>query len=430
MRMANEDTEMKADNLEELLEEEGGLWFLPRSWQDINEESDISEYHAFGIGVLKRVEKEFKRFYLMGLAVYVSTFSILVMFQRMFGVGKVSKQSKLSITLRFFFRIASIHGGIVFLAWFALSTVEDSNWAKSIRNRKMYRIPVSDAKDPSHGTVPDRDDILNVSHYKSDYMASYSQLMDVAHPGNTYWKSIVKGYAAPYDVLTRSMKKELCGMLVVEVTTERRFLTQDAERFWTEIIDIDELIELCHRDLTAARDPMLESLISQIDSLKSETQFGRFRLMAMQSKTIPDYLRKWETRLLENSSKNDASTQVKPKKQKQSQEKTSLGKKICSQTRVEFPSTGDSSLTFRNRTIPKLPDRSEPFEGAWLKEGDRVFGLYECDFESKLLYKTEPSPLQYFVYSLHAHPNSIFCCPSPRIRWRVVFRNNYYRNTQ
>ena len=55
MRMANEDTEMKEDDLEELLEEEDGLWFLPRSWQDVDEPSDISVWHGFWFGVLKRV---------------------------------------------------------------------------------------------------------------------------------------------------------------------------------------------------------------------------------------------------------------------------------------------------------------------------------------------------------------------------------------
>eukprot|EP00531_Pseudo-nitzschia_arenysensis_P006588 CAMPEP_0116142726 /NCGR_PEP_ID=MMETSP0329-20121206/15063_1 /TAXON_ID=697910 /ORGANISM="Pseudo-nitzschia arenysensis, Strain B593" /LENGTH=820 /DNA_ID=CAMNT_0003637983 /DNA_START=112 /DNA_END=2575 /DNA_ORIENTATION=- len=385
MRMANEDTEMKSDDLEELLEEEDGLWFLPRSWQEINEESDISEYHAFGVGVMKRVEKEFKRFYLMGLGAYVSLFSVLVMIQRVVGIGKVSRQSKLSISFHFLFRIALLHAPIVFLAWFGLNTVENSNWGKSIRNRKMYRIPLTHADDPTHGTIPDRDDILNASHYSSDYMASYSQLLDVAHPGNAYWKSLVKTHAASYNVFTKTMKKEFCGMLVVKATEERRFLKQDQERFWTEIVDIDELIQMCHRELTTAYDPLLANLFSQIESLKSETQFGRFRLTAMQSKTIPDYLRYWESQLLEKYSKSDDLTQTLPTNEKKSEEKTKFGKTISSQIGVEV-STMSESFTFRNRTIPELPDRSEPFEGAWLKEGDRVFALYECNFDNDEWY--------------------------------------------
>ncbi len=391
MRMANEDTEMKSDDLEELLEEEDGLWFLPRSWQEINEESDISEYHAFGVGVMKRVEKEFKRFYLMGLGAYVSLFFILVMIQRVVGIGKVSRQSKLSISLGFLFRIALTHAPIVFLAWFGLKTVENSNWGKSIRNRKMYRIPLTHAKDPTDGTIPDRDDILNASHYSSDYMASYSHLLDVAHPGNAYWKSLVKRHAPSYNVLSKTMKSEFCGMLIVEATEERRFLKQDEERFWTEIIDIDELIQMCHREMSTAFDPLLASLISQIDSLKSETQFGRFRQTAMQLRTIPGYLRQWESQLVEKYSNSDAWTQTLPTKQKKSEKKTKFRKTISSQTNVKV-STESKSFTFHNRTIPELPDRSEPFEGAWLTEGDRVFALYECNFDSKFSSKVKQIP--------------------------------------
>jgi len=384
MRMANEDTDMRSGNLEELLEEEGGLWFLPRSWQDVDEVSDISDFHGFAIGVLKRVESEFKRFYFMGLGVYVSTFSFLVMLQRILGIGKVSKQSKFSITLRFSFRIIAIHGVIVILAWFALNTVEDSYWAEYIRSRKLYRIPVAEVNDPAPSTVPHRNDILFVSHYSSDYLASYARVINFAHPGNSYWRSITKRYAAQYAALTQSLKECFCATLVHEVTEERRFLKQDVERFWTEVISTNELMKACHRDLTTAFDPLLDKLISQIDSLQSETKFGKFRETIMQTKTMPDYLRSWDNRLLENNSKHNITTQSISLKPKQTQNITSLGKWIYSPTRAEFLTTmRDLPLPLRSPTLPQQPLRREPYDGAWLKEGDRVEARFRCNEENE-----------------------------------------------
>lgn len=388
MRMANEDTEMKAEHLEELLEEEGGLWFLPRSWQDVEENSDISEYHAFAIGVLKRVESEFKRFYFMGLGVYVSTFIVLVTLQRILGIGKVSKQSKFSIAFRFLFRVVATHGVIVILAWFAVNTVEDSSWAKSIRSRKMYRIPVSEVNDPAPSTLPDRDDILFTSHYSSDYMASYARVVDFVHPGNSFWRTQTKMYAAPYAALTQSLKEGFCETLVLQVREGRRFLKQDEERFWIEVIDTNELVKACHRVMTMAFDPLLGNLISQIDSLQSETTFGKFRETAMQTKTMPDYLRSWDNRLLEKNSKNDVTTQSVIAKPKQPPTTSSLRKSIYSPTRVVFMTTmRDSSLPFRTPPLPQQPLRTEPYEGAWLQEGDRVEAMFRCNEEDDLWFR-------------------------------------------
>ena len=66
MRIANEDTEMTSDDLEEFIEEGVGFSFLPTSWQtDIDEVSEISEWHAFLFGVLKKVESELNRVYVI-----------------------------------------------------------------------------------------------------------------------------------------------------------------------------------------------------------------------------------------------------------------------------------------------------------------------------------------------------------------------------
>lgn len=381
MRMANEDTEMRTDDLEELLEE-GGIWFLPTAWQDMTDEiSDISDWHAFCFGTLKKVERELKQYYLMGLGAYISMFSFFVVLQRIFGTGKVAKRSKISITLGFLFRILSVHGAILFLAWFALDTVENSSWGKSIRNRKLYRIPVAEVNNPAPSTIPRKGDILLYSHYSSDYLASWARVIDFAHPGNSLWREITTEYAAPFAVLPENLKEGFCETLVIEVSEDRRFLKQDEERFWFEVDDTDELTKACHRDLTKASDPLLGNLISQIDSLQSETRFGRFRETIMQTKTMPDYIRRWENVLMQKKSKKTQSSIPKPK---QSLKLRKFGKAIYSPARAATTATMTfTSLPIRRFTLPQQPFREEPFNGAWLEEGDRVEALYKCDEEGK-----------------------------------------------
>eukprot|EP00536_Pseudo-nitzschia_multiseries_P009342 jgi/Psemu1/258035/estExt_Genewise1Plus.C_2580037 len=389
MRMANEDTEMREEHLEELLEEEGGLWFVPRSWQDNPDEiSDISEWHGFAVGVLKRVESEFRRFYLLGLGVYASVFCALVALQRALGIGTISRQSKFAIAFRFVRRIVATHGIVLAVAWLALKTVDDSNWARAIRNRKLYRIPVADVDDPAPSTVPHKTDVLFVPNYASDYLASYAGVVDVVHPGNRYWKQITNEYAASYDALPdEGLKKFFCASLLVETTRERRFLKQDEERFWTEVVDPQELITACHRELTTAFNPLLETMVRQVAALQSETVFGKFRGTKMQRTIIPDYLRAWDKRFFETSSSSQKTVPVpafRTRQRKPTTKSANLHRTIYSRTRVDFPITtagSASSIPLRNSTLPTQPARTEPEDGAWLTEGDRAEGLFRCDDE-------------------------------------------------
>jgi hypothetical protein len=194
------------------------------------------------------------------------------------------------------------------------------------------------------------------------------------------------------------------------VKEERRFLKQDEERFWIEVLDTNELVKACHRDLTTAFDPLLRNLITQIDSLQSETKFGKFRETAMQKKAMPDYLRSWDNRLLEKNSKNDATTESFSAKPKQSPKIISLRKSIYSPTRVVFMTTmRDSSLPFRTPTLPQQPLRTEPYDGAWLQEGDRVEGMFRCNEEGKQLCEREQyAPQQFLDISLPRPHLTIF----------------------
>ena len=391
MRIANEDTEMSSDDLEEFIEEGVGFSFLPTSWQtDIDEVSEISEWHAFLFGVLKKVESELNRVYVIALGVYLLLIFLWTIVQRAFGLGNKRKLSTSYTIVRIFFRIATTHGLVVVLAWLALNVVEDSNWAKAIRARKAYRIPVADVDNPPPSTIPYRMDILFVPHYASNYLASYGRILDFAHPGNAYWKEITNRYAPAYATLSIDLQRDFCFTLIDWVTIERRFLKLDKERFWTLVDDEDELQKFCRRELMISFNPMLESMLRQIDSLHSETRFGLFRETVMQTEIIPDFIQNWDTLLmspLNNREEEDNSKKLKlklfattPKQMTQ----MSFSRVIHSRGRAEsLPRTSTSMQAFLSRSLPPKPSRMEPDDGVWLQEGDKVEALYQCDYESK-----------------------------------------------
>jgi hypothetical protein len=389
MRIANEDTEMTNDDLEEFIEEGVGFSFLPTSWQtDIDEVSEISEWHAFLFGVLKKVESELNRVYVIALGVYLLLIFLWTIVQRAFGLDKKRKMSTSYTVVRIFFRIATTHGLVVVLAWLALNVVEDSNWAKAIRARKAYRIPVTDVDNPPPSTIPYRMDILFVPHYASNYLASYGRVLDFAHPGNAYWKEITNRYAPAYATLSIDLQRDFCFTLIDWVTIERRFLKLDKERFWTLVDDEDELQKFCRRELMIAFNPMLKTMLRQIDSLQSETKFGLFRETVMQTEIIPDYIQSWDNRLmspLNNREEEDNSKKLKLFTTTPEQmTPMSSGRVIHSRVRVEsLPITSASMQAFLSRSLPPKPSRMEPDDGVWLQEGDKVEALYQCDYESK-----------------------------------------------
>ena len=393
MRIANEEVDMKSADLEEFIEEGVGFPFLPMSWQtDIDEISEISEWHAFLFGVLKKAESELNRIYVVALGVYLLGFFFWTIVQRALGLGKKRKisTSYRYTVVRIFFRIATTHGLVVVLAWHALNVVEDSNWAKAIRARKAYRIPVTDVDNPPPSTIPYRMDILFIPHYASNYLASYGRILDFAHPGNAYWKKITNRYAPAYATLSTDLQRDFCFTLIDWVTIERRFLKLDKERFWTLVDDEDELQKFCRRELMISFNPMLETMLRQIDSLQSETKFGLFRETVMQTEIIPDYIQSWDDRLmsfLSNREEEDNSKKLKLKLFTTTPEQmtpTSFSRVIHSRVRFEsLPRTSTSMQAFLSRSLPPKPSRMEPDDGVWLQEGDRVEALYHCDHESK-----------------------------------------------
>ena len=300
MRMAGgEEARMTSDDLEEFVDA-GGFKFLPQSWQgNFGAQSEINDWHAWLYGTLKKTGKELRRINIMVIGVYLTLILIWDLISRCF-LHRQQPQKRGSLFLRGMFRIVFTHGFVILVAWWACRTVDDSNWGKTIRSQKAYRIPINEDESVDHppSTLPYRDDILFVPHYESEYLASYSRIVDFAHPGNKYWKEEMNKFAPGYVTLSSDLQEEFCRSLIEWTTVKRRFLKQDADRFWFKVTDLNELIQFCHRELSMAYDPLLDTLLHQLDALENESKFGLFRSTTMHENIAPNYLTVWEKILL------------------------------------------------------------------------------------------------------------------------------------
>jgi hypothetical protein len=255
--------------------------------------------------------------------------------------------------------------------------VDESNWGKTIRSGKAYRIPFNEVEnDDDHppSTVPYRDDVLFVRHYESDYLAAYSRVIDYAHPGNKHWKEEIYRLAPGYSKLSPELKEEFCNSLIKWTSVKRRFLKQDADRFWFQVTDMNELSKYCHRELSMAFDPLLDSLLRQLDALENESYFGLFRGTAMHKKIAPNYLAYWEKTLLPQS---------KAEKATPSNSTVIMGKSssiVSPWLRIQpLPALPKQSQIGEERyALPPEPVPTPPLPYVWLQEGDKVKAKYNC----------------------------------------------------
>lgn len=357
----------------EIFIEKGGFWFLPQSWQgEIEGESTGSIdnlWYTFLIGTLKRTEDELEQLNMYTIFAYLGALLLIDILRRAF------RWSKGSVLLRSIGRLAITHGMVVFTGFLILHVIEQSNWAKDLRSRKSYRLPTVDIEENTElppATLPVESDVLIAPHYASDYFASYSRVLEVAHPGNKYWKDLTRRYADGYVSLSPVLQRQFCQSLIGWVEQERRFLKQNEERMWTADLTAGYLSGFCHKEIVSVSSRLKDALVRQIDSLQAEIEFGRWHDKPIQQKTMGSYLELWEQRI------------VLPLPASEPTKGTPRSGLTIRQRRIAATPSLAASVPYRRKySLPPIPEPNEPYPGAWLEEGDAVEANYQCQQNGK-----------------------------------------------
>lgn len=366
------------NNAEDFIED-GGFWFLPKAWQALDTKRRKNEnlWYTFLFESLKRVEANLLKLNAIAIGIYAALALLIDIYQS----RTRSTPRKGSLLLRGIVFLVVTHGMVCVTAWLLLGVVAQSNWARDIRNAKAYRLPISEDKpgmDLLPMTIPLKTDILITSAYAADELALYSLVVDVAHPGNRIWNELVLEHANSYSDLSQSLQLHLCQSMIAWMLPDRRFLTLNEFRQWQPITDGTVLAQFCQREIKSASNELQKVMLRQVDSLKDDTQNGRWRDMGIHKTTMYQYLEQWEKRFI---SLDSSSTK-----------KTISNSKVLPKLRyAQKPESTVSPCMTRKSALQELPATKEPFPGAWLQVGDIVESRYECQNDGKSFTATRPA---------------------------------------
>jgi hypothetical protein len=363
-----------------------------KEYEELFPEEDydsLTYWHAFLLGTLNNIERETKKLYMYAV-VALAILACIVDTLKWIYSGNIKSGSFFVRTLR---RIVVSHGLIIVLSWIVLRRIDETSWAKSIKSKKAYRLPVAVPDQtmilpPS--TLPDKRDVLIAPQMASTYLGSYGRVLEYAHPGNVYWKEVTSTYADGYTKLpSKTLQLHFCKSLIEWVLFDRRFLIQDEERYWSAV-DGNSLSSYCHRAIIRRSDPLIDDIFREIDSLDSESIFGLFRGTSMQQKVVPELLDDIELRFMSRVEAPSLSSDIlpnhvssKPKLTKSSPSKKGSPLKLNPQWNLSKYMEGSTfSRSYRDSrsALPPHPSPKEPVMGAWIEEGDMVEVMHECTF--------------------------------------------------
>jgi hypothetical protein len=380
------------------------LWWIPRSWQalDAEESEEDNLYYIFLFETLEITIGQLKKWNAGAVGAYLMLVLLLDTVRR----NRNPRACRLM--LKSVRRLVLTHGLICLATYLALSAIKETNWAKDILNQKAYRPPSLEGEHTSGATIPTELDILLTKNYASDMLAAYSKVIDVSHPGNRFWKNLVKKQSRGYTTLPAFLQRQLCKSMIEWVGSDnRRFLQQNAYREW-EIMTEESIKEQCHRELALSETHSITRvLLQRLDGLRDDTKFGRWQDKAIHQITIPQYLKTWEQRLLSISGIATSSPNNKERIQH------SLSMRFILPVHASKPSQSVASLG--RYPLPLLSHPKAPYHGAWLKVGDVVEAKYQCNLkEGKPFAKMQRLTLDPDSFCTHL---SFLTLPKPMIDW-------------
>mmetsp|Transcript_4135 Transcript_4135/g.8133 ORF Transcript_4135/g.8133 Transcript_4135/m.8133 type:complete len:653 (+) Transcript_4135:1539-3497(+) len=257
--------------------------------------------------------------------------------------------------------------------------LDSSPWARHIRSKKLYQLS-HDFRGPKLPSVlPHEKDVLMLDDFQSEYLASYTRLHEIGHPGNKAFKRMIVESAKGFETLSDSLKLDLSASLMLwNRESQGRFLGKNLVNQWAELTR-PMTMEYIHKQLLRQDNPFVEAAVRSIDYLSSETKFGTWRDTAMQRTHIPSLLRSLELRIVRLPKPSSAEKGAAEPKARGLVLPRARASRQLMMDLIMSDTTSDTQRVVLNGIPPARPIR-EPFPGAWLRVGDKVEGRYENKF--------------------------------------------------
>jgi hypothetical protein len=391
MRIVNEEAGYSRYDLDEFLKT-GGFKWLPQQLQGkpSKENDSHTAWGDFALDTLHRCNYAFEKAYLVALGIYLV--GVLGVNGLLFALDKRTRHD-LTI-LQSFRRLVIMHGILLVMAWLSLYRISQTTWAEHIRSGQLYQLP-NPSGEVLQATLPLDEDILVLDEYQSDYLGSYTRVLEVAHPGNRAWNELVASSVSGYNQLPSIMQAQLCSNMVLwSRQSQRRILTKNFQGDWAQLHQ-EQAERFCHEALLTESDPFVNEFVTQLDYLIAETKFGRLRETVMHGKTIPSYLVVLRRKVL-HLPRTRASNSIR----------AILDSPMASQPfRLQIqsilPILKKSRIVPKRRVMPPSLEIQEPYLGAWLKGGDIVEACYPFSNGKWLVVVTQDITSLAFARSHH-----------------------------
>jgi hypothetical protein len=368
----------------------GALWYVPKIFHyelpedyELEEDEDLVWYYFF-YGTFCNVTRWIPVITMVAFVLYTFGFTWVQLAAALLqgrGLAPVLANAR-----AYGVRMLWWHGAALSLFVLWRHHLDRRPWSRHIRQRKLYTSPTSFLSHPVlPSTLPMPDDVLMLDDFQSDYLASYTRLFEVSHPGNARWKLRlatavgIYHHRSPYVYpdMPASVQAALQDSLIHQVEKEggARFLQKNSNNQWARMTRQDAKM-FVHQELLRSSNNDYDVLLREIAYRRSETKFGPWRESALHLRHIPRLL----TTLVESLSgvpravttaapfSKAARSLSKPRRIKFRRDPVFLVPTGLSAPMVSSSGVGSGNNDY---AMPR-----GPFHGAWLQVGDRVDALY------------------------------------------------------
>lgn len=375
------------------MQERGGLPFLPKFLQanvsivtdeepvedddvfydDENENYDGKVWHEFFSQTIERCKVISRMLHLVALGLY----SLAVLGAITIG-GKRGKVRFLTSAVG---RLIVMHAVLLLAQKMIVQHVANLSWARSIKAGRLFEVSDSYHLAPNlPGTIPTVNDILILDDMRSDYLGSFSTVLDTFQVGNKAFMELLASRSAGYASLSTPLQRNLCSsVLRWSRQAGHRVLVKNRDFDWA-VAEPDRALRFCHKELMKLSNPFVSKAITELDYLIAETKFGYWRDTRMHEQHIPRYLVKLQDRLMlltDHPGQNSRLSAVK--RLPGDVIHPFVASKL---TKWVPPSPMLTRLTAY--VVSQEPEVGPPFPEAWLQQGDLVEATDKQDMRCKL----------------------------------------------
>ncbi|GAX24307.1 hypothetical protein FisN_4Lh421 [Fistulifera solaris] len=362
MRMANEDNGFRRDELDTFLER-GGFPFLPYFLQ--GEVSDEENWHEYLIRTFLLC-KEF-------LFKMCCCFAVLPLLASVFSRSQPRSQSFFGAM----FRSASLASIAYLLFEGARYYVDNTGWAKDIKASRRYAsiVPLYGLSEDLPTTFPTKYDVLIETRYGSRQLHMYNDFIE-GHPGNRKFLDLLPEAAEVFTDYPFEFQEAAAEYVMGQMAMSgSRFLYQAPYGAWY-LLDTDAVTFYVKSKLAMKSSKVVEYLSKEIRFLISDLLYGIYRDYSMSSVDMIPFLEDIGEKLM-------TGIKSRPKQSSQIRQQMDF---VSDASAFIFPRTFSlppiSSFEAPTRWITRrfpfsAVQGKEPFQGAWLQEGDLVDGFID-----------------------------------------------------